>query len=382
MERCKVLVYSDATVYGGHEMTLCDAVDGIVESGQFDVVIMVSQKNSRFRQRLSALQHSVRVIETEFETERGDVFRALFSTKKVRLIAERMRSLSPDVVIVSQGAIGLSACGLKAAKRIPAHVVSFLPMAHSVSLVRGCRSISVVMQEILYRYLYTIPDCFFTICQSTAELLRNNYGIKPDNIAVSYYGVEAKEKPPVSYKKAKAPFESKRIGIIGRVEFIQKRHDFFLRAFATSDLRDNSEIYIIGDGPDLEQCKELTLQLGIAARVHFEGWVKDVQSWYRYLDLVALPSRFEGLPLVLIETMLYGVPIVASRVDGMKEFLPDQWLFDEGDEGGMLRVMSSVLEGDQTEHILKNQDIVFEKLNKESFQRSFCQNLLQVCPHA
>lgn len=380
MEKFRVLIYTDTIIYGGHEVTLYQAIIGILESRLFDVTVMVSSRNDRFQQKLSELAGEAVIVKTDFETERGDVFRALFATKKVRLIAAYMNTFDPDVVVVSQGAIGLSACGLKAARLISAKLVSFLPMAHPVAVLRGGNSVGVTIQELLYRRLYAIPDYFFTICKSTADMLSDYYGIHEQRIFVSYYGIDLDEKPKLfSQSNPSSSGQLKKIGLIGRVEFIQKRHDFFLRTVAKTHLMENLEIHIVGDGPDLQECKDLALDLGLGAKVIFHGWMEDVRSFYRELDLVVLPSRFEGLPLVLIESMLYGLPVVASSVDGMKEFLPSQWLFQEDDPKGMLAVLAYVLSNDQSELIKKNQDIALERLQLKAYKESFRNNLLKVC---
>ena len=51
-------------------------------------------------------------------------------------------------------------------------------------------------------------------------------------------------------------------------------------------------------------------------RVWFAGWHADPSPWFPAFDVFAMPSRWEGLPLVAIEAMYASLPIVASDVDG------------------------------------------------------------------
>jgi glycosyltransferase involved in cell wall biosynthesis len=379
-----ILIYTDAPVYGGHEMTLCDAIAGLEEKKEFEITIIIPRINERLGQRLSEIQTNFSVIESDFKTEAGDVFRVLLSTAKVRRLAKVIRPLHPDVIIVSQGAIGLSACGLGAARHLRTKLVSFLPMAHSVPYVRGKHSVDVKLQEFFYRHLYRIPDYFFTVCQSTAAMLQDQYSVSKDKIFVSYYGVDHFEMPVMSYNKKNGNQLSspKKIGIIGRVEFIQKRHDFFLRALAISDLITKADVFVIGDGPDIENCKALSGALGIGNSVHYTGWVDDVAEWYQKLDAIVMPSRFEGLPLVLIEAMIHGVPVVASKVDGMKEFLPENWLFNLDDSEAMIDKLRTVLFEDQTISVKHTQERAFHQLSLKSYQHAFRENLLKVCANS
>ncbi len=56
-----------------------------------------------------------------------------------------------------------------------------------------------------------------------------------------------------------------------------------------------------------------------APHVHLHGWVPDVAPWLARAEMIAIPSRWEGFGLVAVEAMASGVPVVASRVDGLEE---------------------------------------------------------------
>lgn len=78
----------------------------------------------------------------------------------------------------------------------------------------------------------------------------------------------------------------------------------------------DTTLLIAGDGDlrmDLEQEAQ---QLGIAARVKFCGPRKDIPELLKLLDLYVLPSKWEGLPMVILEAMAAGCPIVATDVGG------------------------------------------------------------------
>ena len=61
----------------------------------------------------------------------------------------------------------------------------------------------------------------------------------------------------------------------------------------------------------------------------------ELLPWYAACDFIAIPSFYDGLPNVLVEAAALGVPLIASRVDGMADVLTDgetAFLFDPGDE--------------------------------------------------
>ena len=68
----------------------------------------------------------------------------------------------------------------------------------------------------------------------------------------------------------------------------------------------------LGDGPLREQTEESARDAGIHGRIHFLGNVDNVNEWMSAMDVLLLPSLFEGLPFVLVEAQGSGLPCVVS----------------------------------------------------------------------
>ena len=113
-------------------------------------------------------------------------------------------------------------------------------------------------------------------------------------------------------------------GFSGRIAY-QKNPLFLMEIFAEiSKLDDQSTFLVCGDGDLMEQTKQKAEELGI--RVQFLGNVLNVQDYYQALDCFILPSRFEGLGIVLIEAQCSGLPCITSdkvvpRVAGVTELI-------------------------------------------------------------
>jgi colanic acid/amylovoran biosynthesis glycosyltransferase len=82
---------------------------------------------------------------------------------------------------------------------------------------------------------------------------------------------------------------------------------------------------IVGDGPRRTPLERLARRLGIAELITFAGAVgqDEIGRHYEAADVFCLPSFFEGIPVVLLEAMAAGVPVVASRVAGIPELVED-----------------------------------------------------------
>ncbi len=104
-----------------------------------------------------------------------------------------------------------------------------------------------------------------------------------------------------------------------------KRHDLILRAFARLEASEK-ELAIVGEGPERPRLESLARQLGVAAQVRFHGFRKP-EPFYRGADLFVLASDYEGLPMVLIEALGYGLRVVSTDCpSGPREIL-DQGRF-------------------------------------------------------
>jgi glycosyltransferase involved in cell wall biosynthesis len=112
-----------------------------------------------------------------------------------------------------------------------------------------------------------------------------------------------------------------RVGVIGRLSS-EKGVDLFLEALSL--LRDRGIItsgVIAGDGPERAALESRIRARGLANSVALLGPVQPIAPLYRELDAVAIPSRSEGLPNVLLEACRLDTPFVATRVGGIPEIV-------------------------------------------------------------
>ncbi len=83
------------------------------------------------------------------------------------------------------------------------------------------------------------------------------------------------------------------------------------------------ELYLIGDGPQWEELEQIANRLKIKDRVHFMGFRTDRLDFLRGFDTFVLPSRLEGIPRCLMESMAARVPIIASDIAGSNDLITD-----------------------------------------------------------
>jgi L-malate glycosyltransferase len=104
----------------------------------------------------------------------------------------------------------------------------------------------------------------------------------------------------------------------------QKGFDLLISAFArVVRSHPKARLVIIGDGPDRADLEKRVARLSLQECVSLPGAVPDLADMLQSVDVFALPSRHEGLPLVLIEAMAAGLPIVATRVGDVATVLDE-----------------------------------------------------------
>jgi glycosyltransferase involved in cell wall biosynthesis len=115
-----------------------------------------------------------------------------------------------------------------------------------------------------------------------------------------------------------------RVGLVGRLVPV-KRADLFIDAvqLLSGQLSTPVKGFIIGDGPLMENLKKYTVGKGLSDLIEFKGFVAHPAQELEQLDLLIMPSDHEGIPMVLLESLLAGLPIVAHNVGGIPEILDE-----------------------------------------------------------
>jgi glycosyltransferase involved in cell wall biosynthesis len=151
------------------------------------------------------------------------------------------------------------------------------------------------------------------------------FGVHPEKVHVVPRGVDLGRFAPGDRAEARRrlgiPEEGDVILWVGRMVPV-KGLDVLIRACGI--LRDRgapARVYLVGDGPSRPALESQSRAGGLSEIVSFVGSQPHdrLPDWYRAADLTVLPSRSEGIPNVLRESLACGTPFVASRVGGIPE---------------------------------------------------------------
>lgn len=258
-----------------HQVTLVTLGDGNGDRHDVDALVQRCRLNLLFQQK-------------------GWFAKVLGNRRRVAELRSALIDLSPDVV--------LSFCDRT-------NILAGFACPNDVPLVLSERS-DPSQQKLgrIWEWLrdrsYRRAEHLIALSDTSAEHLRRRFSV-PLSVIPSAVDV-----PPIRSDREIAKANRLVIGV-GRLE-PEKGFDRLIHAFAQAT-KESSEwrLRILGEGTCLDDLQTLTKQLGLQGRVDFPGWVRPIWSELAAATMFVLPSRYEGFPSALLESMAVGVPSIA-----------------------------------------------------------------------
>jgi glycosyltransferase involved in cell wall biosynthesis len=180
----------------------------------------------------------------------------------------------------------------------------------------------------MIRALTQARRCFF-VSRHNLALTEEQFGIRLNNTQLIFNPVELGG-GPVAYS-----FDGSvlRLACIGRLFVLDKGQDILIRLLARPKWRERPvELTFIGSGADREGLEAMARMYGLS-NVHFAGVLHDMRGMWRDFHALVLPSRSEGLPLVVLEAMAAGRVVVTTFAGGSREVIEDGVTGFIGDTG-------------------------------------------------
>ncbi len=326
---------------------------------------------------LTKLGHSVTVVSLYNEKtpisrrmEEAGV-RILYLDKKLGLdvsmvtkLAKIMRREKPDVVHTHLDVIkyAVAAAKLSGIRRC-IHTV------HNVAEEEAGGKLQKIINTVYFRLGWAVPAA---LSPEVHRTIVSFYGMKEEKVPVIYNGVDLSRCLPKDNYQLSKPAQ---LLHIGRFNY-QKNHRGLLEAFVMLlEQYPDCCLNLLGDGELCPEIETYAEELGIREKVIFHGSQSNVYPYLHSADVFLLPSRFEGMPMTIIEAMGTGLPVVASAVGGVPDMLRN------GESGSLVSqepqaVAEAVLQLLQQEELRKtlgeNARKDSEKFSAEHMAESYC----------
>lgn len=185
------------------------------------------------------------------------------------------------------------------------------------------------IRKILIKYFLGRIDGVIAVSPDLKTQMVTGYEVKDASVSVIANGIDTEVFSPLPQEEARErlglPQSGKIIVTVARLS-TEKRQDLLLEAFSqVARRRDDVRLYIVGDGPERKRLKELSSRLSLDGRVAFVGSVQHavVPVWLSASDVFCLPSDWEGCPVVVIEALGCGRPVVSTSVGAVPDLIPN-----------------------------------------------------------
>ena len=234
-----------------------------------------------------------------------------------------LRSIRPDLVHTHASKAGV--LGRVAARLAGVPAVLHTPHAY---FFQGKRGAARRLFCGLERTMLPLTSATVALCESQRRLAVDELGAAPGSVEVVANGVDtshfaARAGRSAARQALGLPEEAPVLGSIVRLS-PQKGCDLFLQALARVAAKLPAlRAVLVGDGPLRRRVQRLACRLGVAGRLIRLPHADDPRRIYEALDVFVLPSRYEGMPYVLLEAMAMGLPVAATDIPGIRDVVAD-----------------------------------------------------------
>jgi len=307
----KNILIADPFETGGGEEEVAYYIYKNLDRTKFNVYITGTDQSKYFEKHSPIEQEVIDVfVKGKYDLGRMLSFRKLVRRKKIDII---------NVHGCSAGFFVRTACaGMKNVKVV-------WTTHGNIDLIYRKGSfqqwISTKLEDILNKSkLFT--DCIVTVCEETGERLRKR-GVRKIPITNIYNGIDT-----LYFSDMQKSYERKDALRLGFFSRLSRQKDIPLLLETMNKFKKNNvnvSLIIAGDGDEKKDVLEYIQQNDLGGNVKYIGFQNDVKKLFREIDVLVLPTHFECLPMILLEAMCTGTPVIASDVGGISEIVHDNF---------------------------------------------------------
>ncbi len=314
----KVLFFIPSLKGGGAERVMVEILRSVDHERIEPVLILLEPyENSPFKEYLPP---EIKVIVVDRSSDAP--------LNKVRQYAGFIRTVfgeKPHLIMSMLTHCNIMAASLKLIYRIRVIICEHITVSEVIKTKEGGRMLWFSTRHLI-KIFYRFADKIVAVSEGIKANLVEEFNIPPHKTEVLYNPIDLGRISELSKVSVEHVFFKERVPVLLSVGRLvpQKGFDILLKAFRKVLEEMDARLIILGGGQGKEPLLRLAGDLAITGKVSFAGFQENPYKFMSKADIFVLPSRYEGLPMVILEAMACGAPVVSSDCkSGPREILQD-----------------------------------------------------------
>lgn len=351
------LFIDGAATFGGHEVMLLRFV-GELSRQRLITPRILARRGSVLRDKAGAFATTPALPERT--PEGGPLRRIAHGLREVRTFFAALAAERPELCIVAEGCLLAQPWFTLLCRIARRRCAVYVPLVERAERL-GFRSGR--LRDRLVRWGYAnLPHAWIVLTREQAESFiawsgtRKPVLVLPNAVAPH---IEALAGQPAATAGGPGPL---RILVLGRLDAWHKGLDLLLDHLEFNPRTARAvRVSLVGDGPFRQEIEQRIARFPhLQQSVSLQGW-SDAVTAYQAHDVLLLPSRFEGVPLVMLEAMALGLPVVASDLAGTRAYLSPECLFPVGDMAHAFAILDRLRDAHERRRIAQRNRATFAR---------------------
>ncbi|HVF16269.1 MAG TPA: glycosyltransferase [Steroidobacteraceae bacterium] len=337
--RARWLFIDGANAFGGHEVMLVRWLEELNRQRTVEPFLLAPEGSRLFQEGSKyAVTHALP------RQEQGAVASKWGVLKDSAALMRAIRAVEPDLCVVAEGCLMSQPAIAHVARLLGLRVVVYVPLVQtSVSMGFGRGELR---DALVRRWYANLPHGWVTITAEQAEDFRRWAGVrKPILTLPNTVAAQVEQQASVEVRSATSNDKRLRVLVLGRLDAQQKGLDLLLAHMRKHpQLGEHLLVTLVGDGPfEAEIQQQLTQDTALRRWLALRSW-SPTSTAMRDHDVLLMSSRFEGVPLVMLEAMAMGLPVVAPDLPGTRAFLEADCMFPKGNMDAAFKILDRMVD--------------------------------------
>ncbi len=315
----KIMLLATVYEYGGLSKVIRNILDNL-DRKRFDVVFLVERLASRH----CPLRKDIRFINMDVKPVKGGIQKLAHMFRHLHRIKKTVIYEKPDMVLGFGFAVNCLylLAFLWPVRNMPKTVLG--EYTEELFVRESARSFKERVSNFIYKaimfLLYHRADAIVSVSESLAGHIKRFFLMDNAKVKVIHVPIDIAEIRIRSQEKIREHVNSLPcVGTVSRLS-AEKGINYLIEAFSDLVKKTDARLVIVGEGAERENLENMVKDFKIQDKVNFLGWLENPYSYLRKMDVFVLSSLWEGFPNVILESMICGVPVVATRsVGGVEE---------------------------------------------------------------